>query len=144
LEVALQALSVAKASRKIAIVGDVIDSQMSHRRRKRYVARIVAEAADVGLFVGKDFGRLAQGEAAKFGMPPERSRALLGWTDLADWLRSESRPGDVILLNCWMKHHLERAVIAQFGEIGCYLPDCQIVARCEDCEKLGLVQIQAS
>lgn len=144
LEVALQALSVAKASRKIAIVGDVIDSQMSHKTRKRFVARIVAEVADFGIFMGKDFGPLAQREAAKFGMPPERSQALSGWPELAEWLRSQSRPGDVILLHCWMKHHLERAVLAQFGEIGCYLPDCEIVARCEDCEKLGLVQIQAS
>lgn len=139
LEVALQALAEAKAERKIAIVGDVIDSQMSNRPRMRHLARRVAESADYGIFLGKEFGKVARGEAPRHGMSAESLQAYSNWWEISDWLRANSRPGDLILLHCWMKHHIERAVLEQFGTIACNLPDCRIVGRCEDCENLGLV-----
>ncbi len=143
LEVALDALAGATAERRIAIVGDVIDSGMSNRPRMRHLARRVAESADYAIFLGKEFGKVARGEAPRHGLAPEAIQTYNSWWEISAWLRTHSKPGDLILLHCWMKHHIERAVLEQFGEIACHDLDCRVVARCEDCEKLGLVQIQA-
>jgi UDP-N-acetylmuramoyl-tripeptide--D-alanyl-D-alanine ligase len=144
LEVALQALARAKATRRIAIIGDVIDSDMTKRQRMRYLARRVAESSDYGIFLGREFAKVARGEAMRHGMDAEALQGYTNWWEISSWLRTQSQPGDLILLHCWMKHHIERAVLEQFGEIACHLPDCRIVARCEDCEHLGLVRIQAT
>lgn len=142
LEVSLAALRQAHAVRRIVIAGDVVDSQLPNRPRMRRVAQLVAESADFAIFIGKDYAKAAAKEARESGMAPDSVLVLLDWRALKDWLHLHSRAGDVILLNCVMKAHLERAVLAQFGEISCYLPECQIVDRCDECKQLGLIQIE--
>lgn len=144
LVVALEALRKAQATRRIVVVSDVVDSHLPNRPRMRHVGRIVAESADVAVFMGKDYAKVAAAEARQAGLAPDCVAVLPDWIALRDWLRLHSRAGDLILLNKWMKAHLERAVLAQLGEISCYLPECHIVDCCEECPKLGLVTIQST
>ncbi len=139
LEATLSALPEAEAKRKVFILGDLFDFGLSARPRLRHLAKIAAESPSPAIFPGKEFGRVARGEAPRHGMAFENLRAYTSWTEVAAWLRDESGPGDLILMHCWQKHHIERAAIAQFGEVSCHLPDCTVVDRCEDCDRLGPV-----
>ncbi len=138
LEVALDVMRTAEASRRIVILGDVLDSGLSERKRVRYVASRTAESVDFAVFLG-ELAKHAAKAAVAAGMPADSVRAFRGLPEMADFLRFEVRAGDLILVHGWIGRHVERAVLAQFGSISCWLERCSKVMQCETCSELGMV-----
>jgi UDP-N-acetylmuramoyl-tripeptide--D-alanyl-D-alanine ligase len=130
-----EAFRHARAQRKIAVVSDVTDDPMKQRRRAGRMGRMVAEAAQIGIFVG-GHAEYAVNGAVSAGIPPENAHAFLSLRDAAEFLRAELRSGDLV----WLKgyDHLGRVAFAQFGEIGCWVEGCPKNIECDDCPELGL------
>jgi len=143
LKAGLDFLAQARASRKIAVVGDVFDSGLTSRPRARDLGRRVAAAADVGVFIGGEAHCSAR-EAARFAdAKPVTAYAFKMAEEAAAFLRSRLRPGDLLYIQGWERRHLERIAIAQSGEIGCHRQMCQWRVQCSDCPHLNFVPFSA-
>jgi UDP-N-acetylmuramoyl-tripeptide--D-alanyl-D-alanine ligase len=138
LEVALDVLRSAEASRRVLILGDVQDSRLSERPRIHYLGVKAAQSSDITVFVGA-LAKVASRAAIKAGMPADSVQAFSTLQEAAHFLRSELRPGDLVLVHGWMGRHIERLILAQLGSISCWLERCAKVLPCENCPELKLV-----
>ena len=138
----LEVLRHAKASRRIVIVGDVLDSGMTVRPRFRDIGRRTAEVADMAVFLGYD-GRAAVKAAVAAGMAKESAWAFKSLPEAAAFLQSELRSGDLVLLEGWIERHVERLVLAQTATIACWKERCTKLIECERCPEL-LVSLDSS
>jgi UDP-N-acetylmuramoyl-tripeptide--D-alanyl-D-alanine ligase len=134
----LDFLAAARVTRRIALVGDVLDTGLTVRPRARDLAARVAKAADMAVFLGRD-GRLAAKVAVQAGMAEGSVHAYEDLRAAAEFLRSELRQGDLVLSSGWQGRHTERIILSQFGEIGCWVERCSIIRPCEMCDKLKFV-----
>jgi UDP-N-acetylmuramoyl-tripeptide--D-alanyl-D-alanine ligase len=141
LEAALDVLRVAEVSRRIVVLGDVLDSGLSERPRFRQVGTLAAQAADMAIFLG-DLGKPAAKAAIAAGMPAKSALHFKTLQEAADFLRLEFRAGDLVLIHGWAGRHIERVILAQLGTLGCWVERCPKMRRCEDCSELKLVSIQ--
>ncbi len=134
----LDFLAQAQAARRIVLVGDVLDTGLTVRPRARDLGRRVAQAADTAVFLGKE-GRLARRSAIEAGMGEGSVWAYEDLREAADFLKSELRSGDLVLSSGWSGRHVERVVLSQVGDVGCWVERCSIIRPCEVCSKLKLV-----
>jgi hypothetical protein len=58
-----------------------------------------------------------------------------------EFLRAELRAGDVVLTAGWDGRHIERVILAQLGEISCWIERCQKRLPCEHCPELRLASV---
>jgi UDP-N-acetylmuramyl pentapeptide synthase len=128
----------AEARRRIVIVGDVLDLNLSERGRYQRLGTQVAEVADMGIFIGRS-SNTAASAAVRAGMNRESARFFKMLPEAANFLKSELRPGDLVLLQGWVERHLERAILAQLGQISCWKERCSKRIQCEACPELKLV-----
>jgi UDP-N-acetylmuramoyl-tripeptide--D-alanyl-D-alanine ligase len=141
LRAALDFLASAQASRRIVVVGDVFDSGQKALPRFREIGRLVAGAADLGIFLGHDASTAARAAVAA-GMRAESAVVCKSLPQAANFLKAELRPGDLVLLHGWDGRHVERTVLAQLGDLGCWVNTCPKLMPCESCPELGLVRFQ--
>jgi UDP-N-acetylmuramoyl-tripeptide--D-alanyl-D-alanine ligase len=141
LEAAFDVMRSAEASRRIAILGEVLDSGRPERQAARFVGAQAAQAVDMVVFVG-ELAKLGAKGAIAAGMPADSARAFNTLREAAEFLKSELRAGDLVLVHGWVGRHPERAILAQLGSISCWLERCPKLIRCEDCSQLKLVAIQ--
>ncbi len=134
----LDFLAQAQASRRIVVVGDVLDTGLTVRPRARDLGRRVAQAADMAVFLGKD-GRLSCKCAVEAGMAEGSVWAYEDPKAAADFLKSELRSGDLVLSSGWAGRHVERVFLSQVGDVGCWVERCSIIRPCEMCSELKLV-----
>ena len=142
LEAALDVMRSAEGSRRIVILGDVLDSGRPERQRFRYLGAQAALAADMAVFLG-DLAKPAAKAAIAAGNP--RFATVLAFKTLpeaAAFLKSELRAGDLVLIHGWIGRHMERVILAQLDSISCWLERCDKLMQCEDCSELKLVAIQ--
>ncbi len=132
---ALRVLQTADTRRRVAIVGDVYDSPLKERPRLVDLGRRVAEAADLAVFIGEKM-RYAASAAVESGMEME-ARAFRDIPRAADFLASELRRGDLVLLRGASRRHLERLYFGQLGKFDCQLKWCSRNRSCDDCPQLG-------
>lgn len=137
-EAALSVLRDAGACRRIVIVGDVLDSMMSERSRFRHLGVQVARSADVGIFIGRS-SNTSVSAAVEAGMNRGSAVGFKSLPDAANFLKSELRAGDLVLLHGWVGRHLERVILSQLGSISCWLQRCSKLIQCEHCPELKLV-----
>jgi UDP-N-acetylmuramoyl-tripeptide--D-alanyl-D-alanine ligase len=139
-EAALDVMRDAQTRRRIVIVGDVLDSGLSERGRFRHLGSQVARAADMGIFIGRS-SRSAVSAAVEAGMHRDSALAFKTLPDAANFLKSELRAGDLVLLHGWVERHLERAILVQLSSISCWLERCHKLIQCERCPELKLVRL---
>ncbi len=139
---ALEFLAQAQASRRIIVLGDVLDSGLTVRPRARQLGQRVAEAADLVVFLSEE-GRVSARSAVESGMAEASVHCYRDLREAADFLKSELRPGDLVLTHGWQGRHIERAVLAQLGELACWKERCQKVLPCDRCPELKLVPFPA-
>jgi UDP-N-acetylmuramoyl-tripeptide--D-alanyl-D-alanine ligase len=72
-------------------------------------------------------------------MSKECARSFDDLKDAADYLKSELRRGDLVLSGGWQGRHTERVMLAQSGDIACWLERCSKIMPCEMCPELKLV-----
>ena len=140
LESALAVLREAEAARRVVILGDVLDTGLTSRPRARLAGRLISDAADVAVFIG-DLSPLWKKEAVRAGFNAERAFALPTVRDAAEFLTTELRAGDLVLLKDWSGRHTERAILAQIGSFACWRTRCRRMDLCDTCPELKLVPI---
>jgi UDP-N-acetylmuramyl pentapeptide synthase len=140
-EAGLNALRVAEASRRIVIMGDVLDTGLTVRPRFRDLGRRAAEAADMVIFIGV-YSAIGAKAAFEAGMKEDAALAFATLPEAAAFLSSEMRAGDLVLLQGWVERHIERVILSQMGAISCWIDRCRKWSRCERCPELGLVPTQ--
>ena len=134
----LNFLARAQVSRRIVIVGDILDAGLTVRPRFRDLGFRVAQAADVAIFLGK-YGRIAAKSAVGAGMTKDSVHPFDDIKDAAAFLKSELRSGDLILSKGWQGRHIERISLSQLGDIACWMERCSKMMPCEMCPELKLV-----
>jgi UDP-N-acetylmuramoyl-tripeptide--D-alanyl-D-alanine ligase len=138
----LDFLASVQTARRIVVVGDVLDSGLSVRPRARELGRRVAQAADVGVFLGSEAPAAAKSAIAA-GMASGSARAFKRLPEASEFLKAELRAGDLILTAGWDGRHIERAILAQFGQVSCWIERCEKKLPCEHCPELKLAALPA-
>ncbi len=124
-----------RASRRILLAGDVMASTQKPRVRQRDIGRMAAETCELAIFVGGASHHAVRGAVAA-GMNPAHCWDMADVRSAAELLLQELRPGDLLFVKGRTEDHLTRAVLAQFGRIGCWTDDCQIRDICDRCPRL--------
>ncbi len=134
----LEFLAQAQVSRRIIVLGDVLDSGLTVRPRARDLGQRVAKVADLAVFLSEE-RRLSARSAVEAGMTEASVRSYRDLKEAAEFLKSELRPGDLVLTHGWQGRHIERLILSQLGDIACWIPRCPKVLPCEMCPQLKLV-----
>ncbi|MCD6680944.1 MAG: aminoacyl-tRNA hydrolase [Burkholderiaceae bacterium] len=125
----------ARASRKIIVIGSISDSPKSPTQRFRHAAREALKAVDLVLLVGT-----SALEALRAGIGPEdanRSKAFTSVREAAEFLRSELRAGDLVLLKGTAKQdHLARLMFDRRNPVQCWRASCGMPDNCDRCARL--------
>ena len=141
LESGLNVMRSAEAARRIVVVGDVLDSQPIVRPRMRDLGRRVAASADMGVFIGT-VSKVAAKAATEAGL--KQAFACRNLREASAFLERELRAGDLVFVQGWVAHHIERAILAQTGTIACWVERCNKIMPCEHCAELKLVPFPAN
>jgi UDP-N-acetylmuramoyl-tripeptide--D-alanyl-D-alanine ligase len=134
--VALQVLAEARARRRIAILRDVTDDDRPAPERLSELGRLAAASADVVIFLGPQAHHAARG-AREAGLGPDAILTFERLQEAADWLRTQSGPGDLILLKGRNRDHLSRIYLDLVTPVRCWLDVCEFRHLCDECACLG-------
>jgi UDP-N-acetylmuramoyl-tripeptide--D-alanyl-D-alanine ligase len=128
-------LEKASATRRLMVITDISDFGKHRRQRVKYLAGQSRRVAEVAVFVGESaaYGRRRAIEA---GMPAENVHAFSSIQAAAEFLRSELRPGDLMLLKGRTTDHVTRIFFAQLGPVGCWKEYCPKRMLCDICWEL--------
>jgi UDP-N-acetylmuramoyl-tripeptide--D-alanyl-D-alanine ligase len=135
-EAALEFLREARAQRRILVLTDISDSVGNRRRRLRALATAVSGWLDILILCGDEhvYGRRKAIEAR---LPPESAYGFQTLKEAADFLRTELRPGDLVLLKGRTTDHATRVFFALLGRVACWRAYCPKTMLCDGCWELG-------
>lgn len=133
--VALRVLEESVATRKILVFSDMSDSRQSPRDRIARVGRESARIADVAIFVG-DRAERGTRAAVAAGMPQENAHCFVSAEQAAEFLKTELRQEDLVLLKGRTSDHLSRIFLAQLGTVRCWRASCPTQKPCDTCAEL--------
>ncbi len=136
IEAAFEEMRRASAARKILVFGDVSDTSKSPRERQKKIGRLAAGIFNVLVFIGAH-ADVAVRSALRNGVAPGQARAFTTVEAAAEFLRTELRAGDLVLLKGKRKEHLTRIIFRLAGTIQCDKPSCEKVILCDACAELG-------
>ena len=130
----LDFLRIARAERKIVVVGSISDTSKSFAHRYKAVVRQAYDMADKLLFVGE---HAAAALRARPHPDDDRIMAFATLHQLHLFLNDYLRPGDLVLLKGTANvDHLHRLVLARTGQIACWRHRCGRSGYCLDCRLL--------
>lgn len=134
---AVDALAEIPARRRIVVLGEVSEPPGSMGPIYREIGRRVANVADVAVFVSRNFQRYSAGgrkvgnDSAFVDVGPDFEKAV-------DFLHTELRNGDLVLLKGRDTQKLDRIALALMGRaVHCRLRMCRISMRCDQCSRLS-------
>jgi len=139
IEVGLETLSNLSAERKIAVLGDVEEPPGSQGPIYKALGKHLAKVSDRVIFVGgkKAFNSLRAGATAE-GLPLDAlTHARTDPRAIAATLKTELRPGDLVLIKGRSNQHLERIALILSGQtVLCQARFCSRVQVCDICPLL--------
>jgi len=131
---ALKVLKDAGAERKVIVISDLMDApHTSPRERQRQMGYDCAQVADLLVFVSA-----AAEHAASGAIDADRIHSFKDRQQAADYLRTELRDGDLVLLKGETRDHLARLFFEQLGKVSCWKNICGKNMLCDICWELGL------
>ena len=135
-DASLKFLREAQAQRRILVFTDISDSGGNRHLRLRSLAAAVSAWLDVLILCGDEhvYGRR---KAIEAGIPPESAHGFQTLQEAAHFLRSELRPGDLVLLKGRTTDHATRVFFALFGTVACRRAYCPKTMLCDGCWELG-------
>lgn len=141
LRAALEVLAQSSATRKVLVMSDVTDSSQKDRVRLAAIGREAAGIAGCVVFVGDRAGHGVRGAVAA-GMDARSAHAFGSLQAAAEFLATELRSGDLVLLKGRTTDHLSRIYFAQLGSVQCWKTDCTKTILCDRCPELGARPVQ--
>jgi UDP-N-acetylmuramoyl-tripeptide--D-alanyl-D-alanine ligase len=140
---ALDTLERMQAKRKIVVVGIIEDSLTGtshHLELHKQLGERIAQVASIGIFVLSDTKKvgLYREGARRGGFSDEKIVHLRRWVEAADFLKTELRAGDVVLIKNRGRYHFERIALALRGRTAkCQLELCKAkYVNCGECSML--------
>lgn len=124
-----------EATRRVLVISDISDSKQKSKIRFREFGKIAAQTADLAIFIGEHGYRGAKAAYA-FGMRPDCALSFTELYKATQYLKSELRNGDVVLLRGRTTDHLSRVYFGQLGTIGCWKSKCEKTIVCDLCQEL--------
>jgi UDP-N-acetylmuramyl pentapeptide synthase len=130
----LDFLQTARADRKVAVIGTISDSSVDAAKKYKKVCRQIRDIADLVVFVGPHAHRALRARK------DESDTAIQGFSsirDAADYLQSELRRGDLVLLKgSHRADHLVRLIVNRVTPILCWKNKCDLQIFCDTCPEL--------
>jgi aminoacyl-tRNA hydrolase len=129
----IEFLRAAAATRKIAVIGTISDTYGSAARSYIRAATLALDVADLVCFVGP------QAFLAMNAQPKDAPHRLVAFGTARaahDFLRTQLRSGDLVLLKASAKGHLQRLVLAHSQEVSCWKTACRRGTQCSVCPEL--------
>jgi UDP-N-acetylmuramyl pentapeptide synthase len=96
---------------------------------------VAAEISELAVFLG-DSRHYAMKAALAGGMSADCVRGFDSVKEAVEFLKSELRSGDLVLLKGRSCDHLERIYLAQLGPVGCWKVKCRERTLCDMCKHL--------
>ncbi|MGD0200521.1 MAG: UDP-N-acetylmuramoyl-tripeptide--D-alanyl-D-alanine ligase [Bryobacteraceae bacterium] len=136
LEVSLRVMREARAERRVLVLTDFSDAGLNRRARLRSLAAAVSGWAGLLVLTGEEheYGRR---KAIESGMPPETVHSFPSLKQAAEFVKTELRPGDLVLLKGRTTDHATRLFFAQLGTVACWREPCRKTMLCDSCWELG-------
>jgi UDP-N-acetylmuramoyl-tripeptide--D-alanyl-D-alanine ligase len=127
------------ARRRLVVMGNITEPPGKQGPLYHRVGARVAGAAERVLFVGTNFQAFAKGVRGGGLARENLTNCKRSIHRAVDVLRSELRPGDVVLIKGRIDQRLGRIALALSGaEVRCALKSCKAnTLACEDCPMLG-------
>jgi len=138
---ALPVLAEAKAARKFLVISDVTDSSQRPRDRLAKFGREAARIANFALFIGPRAEHGVKG-ALSGGMPPGHALSFATFEPAVEFLASELRQNDLVLVRGRTCDHLARVYFKLLGTVKCRKLDCEKTLLCDYCSELGFKPCQ--
>jgi UDP-N-acetylmuramoyl-tripeptide--D-alanyl-D-alanine ligase len=123
-------MRAARAKRKTMVFGTVSDYSGKGGETHRKVARQALEVSDRVIFVGPQASHV---EKLRRGEAKDRLTAFTTSYQAAAFLGSTSLAGELIYVKASITDHLERLMLAQFGEVMCWQERCARIGACPYC-----------
>jgi UDP-N-acetylmuramoyl-tripeptide--D-alanyl-D-alanine ligase len=123
-------MRTARAERTTMVIGNVSDYSGKGGETHRKVARQALEVADRVIFVGPQASHV---EKLRSGEIKDRLTAFATSYQAAAFLGSTSVAGELIYVKASITDHLERLMLAEFGEVTCWRERCGRIAACPNC-----------
>ena len=139
IEASLKVLEETKALRRLLVITDMSDFGKNRRQRFKYLAAQGAKVADAAVFIGEQ-AEYARRRAIDAGLSPEAVHAFPSIQGAAEFLKTELRSGDVMLLKGRTTDHATRIFFAQIGTVKCWKEYCGKRMLCDMCPELGLTR----
>jgi UDP-N-acetylmuramoyl-tripeptide--D-alanyl-D-alanine ligase len=143
IEPALRVLQEATTSRKLLVMTDISDFGQDRRQRLKYLGRRAGEVADVVVFIG-ELASYGVRRAIDAGIRPDQAHAFRTLREAAEFLRTELRSGDLVLLKGRATDHAARIFFAQIGTVGCWKDPCRKQMLCDICWELDITPEEAA
>lgn len=139
IESSLRVLEDAKANRRVLVITDMSDFGRNRKQRLKYLASRSPQVSDVALFIGElaDYGKR---RAIDAGLSPAMAHAFPSLRSAAEFLQTELRDGDLVLLKGRTTDHAARIFFAQLGQVRCWKTDCDKRMLCDTCWELGMTR----
>jgi UDP-N-acetylmuramoyl-tripeptide--D-alanyl-D-alanine ligase len=135
LEAMVNVLAESRAERKVLVFSDLEGSRLKAKYRLREPGRIAAAHCQMAVFVG-EHGHRGVNAAVSAGMAPEDCYDEPTLQGAAQLLKRLVGDGDLVFIKGRSADHLTRIVLAQFGEIGCWITNCRLQGMCDSCSRL--------
>jgi UDP-N-acetylmuramoyl-tripeptide--D-alanyl-D-alanine ligase len=129
-------LKDARGVRRIFVSNGYTEDELDVRRRLAHLGELAGASADVVVFFGGN-GQQARRAAIEHGIPPENAHRFKTIRQTADFLRTEIRGGDLVLVKGRYSSHLGRILFAQVTDIECWVSRCPKRFLCDRCPELG-------
>ncbi len=132
----LAVLKDARGVRRVFVSNGYTEDELDDRRRLAHLGELAAASADVVVFFGQN-GKEACRTAIQHGVSPENAHRFKTMRQTADFLRTEIRNSDLVLLKGRFSSHLARILFAQVTDIACWVSRCPKRFLCDHCPELG-------
>ncbi|MDO8470288.1 MAG: UDP-N-acetylmuramoyl-tripeptide--D-alanyl-D-alanine ligase [bacterium] len=108
-EEALAVLQSLRAKRKVAVLGDMLELGKYTLESHEKVGRRAAEVVDLLVTVGLR-GKFIAEAAIRAGLPKRSIRQFMNLPDVIEYLQTDIRPGDVVLVKASQGVRLEKVI----------------------------------
>ncbi|MDA1315932.1 MAG: UDP-N-acetylmuramoyl-tripeptide--D-alanyl-D-alanine ligase [Acidobacteria bacterium] len=132
----LAVLKDARHVRRVFVSNGYTEDPANSRQRFIHLGELAATSADVVVFFGQ-YRKQGRYAAIQHGVSSENAHIFKTMRETADFLRTEIRKNDLVLLKGRFSSHICRLLFAQVTDITCWVSDCHKRIRCERCQELG-------
>lgn len=130
LDACLAFLADAQATRRTVVFGTVADYAGSARSEYNRVARMVMARADRAFFIGPSANRVRHLAALEFA---DRLFVIEDVKEASARIAADTIPGELVYIKSSGADHIERVLLSQTHDVGCWLPRCGRQGSCIGC-----------